>query len=117
MSAGQRLRIEGEFTIFRAMDLKPVLFAEPPVTEVDLSAVSEFDSAGLQLLMLAKRTAQAQGRPFQLTGHSEAVIDVFELLNVAGYFGDPLLMNSPPKPGAGAGSSASAGASRGSDGS
>lgn len=115
MSAEQRLRIEGEFTIFRAMELKPVLFAEPPVTEVDLSAVSEFDSAGLQLLMLAKRTAQAQGRAFHLTGHSEAVIDVFELLNVGGYFGDPLVMNSTTKPGATAGSNA--GASRGSDGS
>ena len=110
MSDDHTLRIEGEFTIFRAMELKPVLFAEPPVTDIDLSAVTELDSAGLQLLMLAKKTAVAQGRELRLTGHSEAVIDVFELLNVAAYFGDPVVMGSRTKP-------ATGGAARSSDGS
>jgi anti-sigma B factor antagonist len=110
MSDDHTLRIEGEFTIFRAMELKPVLFAEPPVTDIDLSAVTELDSAGLQLLMLAKKTAVAQGRELRLTGHSEAVIDVFEVLNVAAYFGDPVVMGSRAKP-------ATGGAARSSDGS
>ena len=110
MSDAHTLRIEGEFTIFRAMELKQTLFAEPPVSEIDLSAVTELDSAGLQLLMLAKKTAQAHGRECRLTGHSEAVIDVFELLNVAAYFGDPVVMHSRAKP-------ATGGAARSSDGS
>ena len=100
MTTGQTLRIEGEFTIYRAMELKELLFAEPPITEIDLSAVTEFDSSGLQLLMLAKKTALAQGRTLRLVGHSEAVLDVFELLDVAGYFGDPLVMRSPAQAGA-----------------
>jgi anti-sigma B factor antagonist len=29
----------------------------PPVTDIDLSAVTELDTAGVQLLMLAKKTA------------------------------------------------------------
>ena len=111
-ATSQTLRIEGEFTIYRAMELKPVLFAQPPVTEVDLSGVTEFDSSGLQLLLLAKKTALAQDRPFALVGHSQAVIDVFELLDVAGYFGDLL----PYRAGAGAGAGASANV-RSSDGS
>lgn len=103
MTTGQTLRIEGEFTIYRAMELKALLFAQPPVTEIDLSAVTELDSSALQLLMLAKKTALAQGRPLALVGHSEAVIDVFELLDVVGYFGDPLVMRSRTPVGAGSG--------------
>ena len=94
MTTGQTLRIEGEFTIYRAMELKAVLFVDPPVTAIDLSGVTELDSSGLQLLMLAKKTALAQGRALTLVGHSEAVIDVFELLDVASYFGDPLVTRS-----------------------
>ena len=88
------LKIEGELTIFRAMELKPALLAEPPVTNIDLSGVTDLDCAGVQLLMLAKKTALAQGRDVQLVGHSPVVLDVFELLNVAAYFGDHLVMDS-----------------------
>lgn len=95
MTTQQTLRIEGEFTIYRAMELKSVLFADPAPTEVDLSGVTEFDSSGLQLLMLAKTSALAQGRPFTLVGHSAAVMDVLELLDMAGYFGNALVAPAP----------------------
>jgi anti-sigma B factor antagonist len=88
------LRIEGELTIFRAMELKPVLLAVPPVDEVDLSGVTDLDTAGVQLLMLAKKTALAEQRDIKLVAHSPAVLEVFELLNVAAYFGDHLVMDS-----------------------
>jgi anti-anti-sigma factor len=91
------LKIEGELTIFRAMELQPAILGTPLVDEIDLSGVTELDSAGLQLLMLAKKTAHTQGKGLQLTGHSPAVMDVFELLNVAGYFGDHLVMDSTTK--------------------
>ena len=91
------LRIEGELTIFRAMELKPELLADPLPEEINLAGVSEIDTAGVQLLMLAKRTAQAQHRTLHLVAHSPAVIEVFELLNVAAYFGDPLIMDSSEK--------------------
>jgi anti-sigma B factor antagonist len=94
MSAPNVLRLDGEFTIFRAMELKPVLLASPPVDEIDLSGVTEIDTAGVQLLMLAKKTALAQQRNVKLVGHSPAVLEVFELLNVAAYFGDHLVMDS-----------------------
>ena len=86
------LRIEGEFTIFRAAELKPVLLDEPAPTEIDLSGVTEIDTAGVQLLMLAKKEALAAQRELRLVGHSPAVLEVFELLNVAAYFSDPLVM-------------------------
>ena len=94
MSAGV-LRIEGEFTIFRAAELKAVLLADPAPLEINLSGVTEMDTAGVQLLMLAKQTALAHQRELRLVAHSPAVMDVFEMLNLAAYFGDPLLLTSP----------------------
>jgi len=86
------LRLEGELTIYRAAEIKQLLLGAQPATEVDLSGVTDLDSVGVQLLMLAKREALAQQREMRLVAHSQAVIDVFELLNLAAYFDDPLIM-------------------------
>lgn len=92
------LRIEGEMTIYRAEELKraliaPLLNAER--LEVDLSGVTEVDSVGLQLLLLAKRTARSLQGELRLVGHSPAVLEVFDLLKLAAYFGDHLVI--PPR--------------------
>lgn len=89
------LFIEGDLTIYRAAELKEALLAavnHAQVLEVDLAGVTDIDSAGVQLLMLAKRTALQLQRQLRLVAHSPAVLDVFELLDLAGWFGDPLLM-------------------------
>lgn len=93
MSAALPLHIEGEFTIFRAMELKPVLLAAPQPLEINLAGVTEIDTAGVQLLMLAKKTAQAANSELRLVEHSPAVIEVFELLNLGAFFDDPLVMS------------------------
>ncbi len=89
------LAIDGELSIYRADEIKLAL-TEPlqkgVQLVVDLSRVTELDTCGLQLLMLAKRTAKAVGSELQLVGHSPAVVDVFELLNVAAFFGDHLVI-------------------------
>ncbi|CAD5374662.1 Anti-sigma-factor antagonist (STAS) domain protein [Rubrivivax sp. A210] len=92
---GGAMRIEGEMTIFRAAELAQALQAGPPPAELDLSGVTEIDCAGLQLLLLAKKKALADKRALSLVGHSAAVTEVFELLNVTAYFGDPLVV--PPR--------------------
>jgi anti-anti-sigma factor len=96
MKTTPTLRINGELTIFRAMELKPAMLPTPPLTEIDLSGVTELDTAGLQLLMLAKKAAVAANLELRLVGHSPAVLEVFELLGVATYFGDHLVMDSRP---------------------
>ena len=88
--SGCVLRIEGELTIFRAAELKPLLLAEPLPLAIDLSGVTDIDTAGVQLLMLAKNTARAQQRELRLVAYSPAVIEVFALLNLAACFGDVL---------------------------
>ena len=91
------LRLEGEMTIFTATDIKERLLAPLPhcrQVDVDLSRVSEMDSAGLQLMLLAKREATAQGKDIRFVAHSPAVLDVLELCQLTGYFGDPVVMAS-----------------------
>lgn len=89
------LKIEGEMNIFRASELKQTLLAAldgAATLEIDLSAVTELDTAGVQLLMLAKRQAQAGRQELRLTAHSPAVLEVLERFNLAGYFGDQIVI-------------------------
>jgi anti-anti-sigma factor len=92
------LRIAGELTIFRAVELKQALLAVPAPQEVDLSGVTEIDTAGLQLLILAKRTAQAQQLGLRLLSPSAVVTELFELLGLVAFFADPPC--APPRAGA-----------------
>jgi anti-sigma B factor antagonist len=84
------LRLEGELTIYRATELKQVLVqavAAPGPLEVDLSAVTELDTAGAQLLILATKTALAANKQrLRVVGQSRAVTEVFDLMNLASHF-------------------------------
>lgn len=87
------LHIEGDMTIYTAAELKNELakqLAAPGDMEMDLSEVGEMDTAGLQLLVLAKREAQRIGSLLSFHRHSRAVLDAINLCNMAAYFGDPI---------------------------
>ncbi len=80
------LTLEGELTIFRAAELKPVLLGNPQPLVIDLSGVTEIDTAGVQLLIQAKKMAlQSQAR-LNLVACSPAVLDVLEIFNLLTYF-------------------------------
>lgn len=79
------MRIEQPMTIYTAGELKPRLLdavrtSDQP--EFDLSDVSEIDTAGLQLLMLAKREADSLARPLHITVASTAVREVLDLVSI-----------------------------------
>ena len=96
-SALMRVRIKGELSIFTAATLRQQLLdalETQPEVEVDLSEVSEMDSAGMQLMVAAKREAANRNKPLRFTGHSAAVFDVLELCDLSGHLGDPLLIHS-----------------------
>ncbi len=86
------LRIEGELTIYRAAELcetlKSTLAALPAGAElaIDLAGVTEMDSAGVQLLIAARRSAAAAGRALSLRDTSPAVEEVFATLRLAPLF-------------------------------
>lgn len=92
MSTDNILRVTGDLTINGASELKDQFLQ--PIEEIDLSAVTAIDTAGLQLLILAKREAVAAGRELRLTRHSRAILEVFDLFSMAAYFGDHLVMDS-----------------------
>ncbi|MYM87592.1 STAS domain-containing protein [Rugamonas sp. FT82W] len=81
-----RLRIDGEFSIYRAAELKEMVLtavAQAPCLELDLSAVSELDTAGVQILLLARQSALARGHSLRLVDSSAAVQATLALLRVS----------------------------------
>ena len=91
--------IAGELTIYTALELKDKLLAglsETKELELDLAEVSEFDAAGLQLLVMLKKEAAVLGNVLRITGHSPVVSDLLDLSGLAGFFGDPLLIARKP---------------------
>jgi anti-anti-sigma factor len=78
--------LQDELTIYRAAELKLLLLGTPRPLNLDLSGVTELDSAGVQLLMQAKKMALQHQESFQLQAPSAAVSEVLALLNLQNYF-------------------------------
>lgn len=84
--------IKDDMTIYTALEQKNrLLECLKPDHElrIDLSAVSEIDCAGLQLLLWLKQ----ESTKLSLMHHSQAVIEVMELLNLSSHFGDPMVLS------------------------
>lgn len=89
------LHMSGELTIYTASQAKQdisSLLAEHPSLELDLHGIEEIDTAGIQLLLWSKRMAELRGGVLTLVHHSPAVVELFDLLNVVGTFGDTILL-------------------------
>jgi anti-anti-sigma factor len=89
----QTVRVAGEMTIYRAAELKHALLRaidESAAVDVELSGVTEIDSAGVQLLVITMRTAVESGCDLRLTAASQAVLEVLDLLGLRSYFNQPL---------------------------
>lgn len=89
------LVIAEDMTIYNAaahkQRLLDALHASPRL-EIDLSAVSEIDTAGFQLLVMIKQEARRIDKEALIVAHSEAVRDLLDFYNMAAAFGDPLLI-------------------------
>jgi len=89
------LEVAGELTIYHAGEAKARFLEElagEPIHEVDLSGIEELDTAGAQLLLWLKAEGRNRGWNIPFLQHSPAVLEVFEQLNLAGLFGDTLLL-------------------------
>ena len=94
-SPAGRLAIEQDMTIYQAEALKAELMGsveQNQVIELDLSRVTEIDTCGIQLLMLAKRECQKQNKTLRIVAHSPRVHELMDFFNIAGFFGDPLVI-------------------------
>jgi len=91
------LELQGEFNIYavaQARDRLSDALDEGPVLQLSLASLTELDTAGVQLLVWLKQEARRRGKQLALYAHSPAVVEVFDLLQVAGLFGDAILI--PP---------------------
>jgi anti-sigma B factor antagonist len=96
----RRLVLENDLTIYNAAEHKCALLdalEQASVVELDLARVGEIDSAGLQVLLLAKRESLVAGKDLRVLSHSPAVRELLDFLNVASYFGDPLVIPAQDK--------------------
>lgn len=93
--ASARLSLATDLTIYHAAAQKEELLralAGAERLEIDLSAVADIDTAGLQLLILVKREAQRAGKRVVLAGHSTAVRQAIDFCHLAAAFGDPMVI-------------------------
>ncbi len=89
------LSICGELTIFSVADIRKRLqeaLAAVDTLSVDLSEVTEIDTAGLQLMLLAKRKP---GKTVGFCKHPETVLRLIDLANLAQTLDDLLVMQAP----------------------
>ncbi|MFZ6818460.1 STAS domain-containing protein [Undibacterium sp. Ji22W] len=87
--------ISGELTIYTAAQEKQQLqeFLESAdELELNLSQVSEMDSAGLQVLILMKQEAARRQKRLHYSMHSKAVLEVLEMSNMTAAFGDQVIL-------------------------
>jgi anti-anti-sigma factor len=88
------LRIRGEMTIYDATVIRDRLFAAldgEPTARIDLGGVSELDTTGIQILMMAARASARRGVPFSVANPSDVVIEALELLRLTAWFAAPEL--------------------------
>ncbi len=100
----QAIVMQEDMTIYNAASQKTLLLEALATCEeldLDLSRIGEMDTAGFQLLILAKREALNAGKSLHLSAHSKAVTELLDLYNVASYFGDPMVLPARERGGKG----------------
>jgi anti-anti-sigma factor len=84
-----RIRIDDELTIYTASTanatIRDALAANESVA-IDLSGVTEIDTAGLQILLVARKEAILRDRKVSFIGHNRIVIECLRLMNLANFF-------------------------------
>jgi anti-anti-sigma factor len=89
----QHLTLAGELTVLNACDIRNRLLTALDDTDgvdVDLSQVTEVDTAGVQLIVAAKREAEERHKALHFSGCSGQVLDVMGLLGLSAYLTDAM---------------------------
>ena len=87
-----RVALSGELTIYSAAEIKAAMAEVMGVCseiEVDLSGITEIDTAGLQLMLIVKRNP---GSDVRFVNHPPEVLRLVDLANLGGALGDPLFI-------------------------
>lgn len=90
----EAFQLDGELTIYTCADKKQeltVVMSESGKADIDLdlSQVTEIDTAGLQLLILMKTRMTQEERQMNVTAYNDVIQDVMDLCNLSGLFSIP----------------------------
>lgn len=84
-----RIRIEDELTIYTAgianTTIRDALITHERVT-IDVSGVTEIDTAGLQILLVARKEALLRNRAVSFIGQNRMVLECLRLMNLSNFF-------------------------------
>jgi len=87
------VRINGPLTIYEVAEFQQQITEAWPAEgelNIDLSGVSEIDTAGLQLLLALRKNL---GDQLTLHQHSDPVIELLDLYQLASFFGDVIVLS------------------------
>lgn len=87
------VRIDGPLTIYEVAEFQQQITEAWPVEgelSIDLAGVSEIDTAGLQLLLALRKSL---GEQLTLQQHSNSVIELLDLYQLASLFGDVIVLS------------------------
>ena len=82
---GAQIRIDGEFNIYIAAESRDTLLAalqEHPNFVLDIAAIEEIDTSGIQLLLMIQREAKRLNKTLSISEPSPSVLEVITLLNL-----------------------------------
>jgi anti-sigma B factor antagonist len=85
--------IQDEMTIYNVLEHKDKLYPylkNEHGLQVDLSNVSEIDSAGMQLLIFLKYQSDIEKKEITFIEHSESVMEVINIFNFSSFFDVPV---------------------------
>lgn len=88
-TGGCRIRIADELTIYTAGNVTTTIRAALAANDniaIDLSGVTEIDTAGLQILLVARKEAMLGNRAVSFVGRNRVVIEHLQLMNLANFF-------------------------------
>lgn len=91
-----QVKVEGEMTIYTVAQIKADIARAMQTSadiEVDLSGSTEVDTAGLQLMLMAKK---CPGKKVVFTNHTPQILRLIGLANLGGALGDMLVLDAIP---------------------
>lgn len=84
-----QIRIEDELTIYTASAVAAAISTalnSHASVAIDLSGVSEIDTAGLQILLVARKEALLHERQVRFIGQNRVVLEALQLMNLINFF-------------------------------
>ncbi|MEJ2630433.1 MAG: STAS domain-containing protein [Acidihalobacter sp.] len=84
-----RLEFEGDLTVYEVAEVKPTLIEalkKHDAVECCLDGVGEIDTAGMQLLIMARLEATTEGKRLCFGELNPVVAEIVDLFGLAGFF-------------------------------